>query len=422
MYIYCTVCHIADMKERTYLDWAAATPLSPTALAAMLPYLESQFGNPSAIHAEGQAGRNAVEAARAQVAQAVQVRPEFVTFTSGGTEGNNLAVFGTIETATKGNPSLGIEGRTYDSMAVITTNIEHPSVSLAMEALEKQGVELRYVGVTPEGKIDLVELRELLDNKVVLLSTAYANSEIGTVQPVHAIRKILRECEEVNGTQIMFHLDAAQAPLWLTCQFDTLGADLVTLDAAKCCGPKGVGVLVVSRRADLAPTIYGGGQERGLRPGTENVAGIVGAAVAIERAQADWQTRAESVAAVRDQAIAHILAELPGAVLNGVSPAKSKGNPSMAVDRVANNINISIPGLDTEYAAVVLDMAGFAVSTKSACSGAGGGASTVVLETTGDLARASATLRITLGPDSTLEQLKSLTIVLKQHVVKMENF
>lgn len=417
MYIFCTVCHILLMfgrrssvgtaPERVYLDWAAATPLSSTALAAMRPFLESLYGNPSAIHEEGQMARNAVEEAREIIARAVQVRPEFITWTSGGTEGNNIAIVGTIE-------ALYASGRTYPAMTVITTKIEHPSVYKTVQLLQQRGVRVRYVDVTETGHIDLEQLRIVLDESVVLVSTALINSEIGTVQPSRAIYKVLQAAEERHGTQILFHLDAAQAPLWMSCQFDSLAADLVTLDAAKCCGPKGVGALFRSRRANVTAVVGGGGQERGLRPGTENVASIVGAAVAIEEAQAGWRTRAEQVATVRDQAIAYLLQEIPTAILNGAVCTSDS--------RVANNINISIPGLDTEFATIVLDKHGFAVSTKSACSGAGGGASAVVLETTGDPARASSTLRITLGPDTTSEQLQSLTAVLKSHVTSMQNY
>jgi len=230
----------------------------------------------------------------------------------------------------------------------------------------------------------------------------------------------------------VLHIDAAQAPLWVSCQFSSVGADLLTLDAGKCCGPKGVGVLVRKNGVELAPTIHGGGQENGLRPGTENVAGIVGAAVALEWAQGGWRARATHARTIRDQAIAHILSEIPTAVLNGppnpeVRPPGKEKTPRSDLgekydDRVANNINISIPGLDTEFATVVLDKHGFAVSTKSACNGAGGGASAVVLATTGDISRATSTLRITLGLDTTLAQLKSLTAMLKVHVEQMECF
>jgi len=398
---------ISNMKEsgRVYLDYAAATPLSEAAFLAMEPYLRSSFGNPSAVHAEGVTARSAVENARTEVATAIQVRPEYVTFTGGGTEGNNLAIFGLVE-------SLKRQGRDYSEMEVITTKIEHPSVLVAFERLKGMGVGVKYAAVNEYGKVQLPELKALLSEKTVLFSVAYANSEIGTVQSLHAIKKVLKQSEEQFSSEIYFHVDAAQAPLWLSCQFDTVGADLLVLDFAKCNGPKGTGALVRSRRVPITATVYGGGQESGLRPGTENVAGFVGAAVAFAAAQSDWRERSDTVSVVRDQGIRLLQTEIPELFLNG----------AQGEDRLANNINISVPGLDTEFTAVVLDSKGFAVSTKSACAGAGGGASIVVKVTTGDSKRALSTLRFSLAPDTTVENLTQLTQILKQHRQKMSAF
>jgi cysteine desulfurase len=392
-------------KSRIYLDYAAATPLSKSVFSAMKPFLIGSFANASAIHKEGMKARQAVESARGRVATTLQVRPEFVTFTSGGTESNNLAIIGTIE-------QLYSQSRDHGDMEVVTTKIEHPSVMNTMRALEKRGVVVKYVGVDSDGLVKLEELRKTLSDRTVLFSVAYANSEIGVVQHVHSLKKTLSEAEKKFGTKIMFHLDAAQASLWLSCKFDTLGTDLLALDVGKCNGPKGMGVLVRSRRAVLAPTLFGGGQETGLRPGTENVAGMVGASVALEEAQKNFKTRAEKVATVRDAGITHLLQEIPKAILNGPT----------GEDRLANNINISIPGLDTEFATVVLDKYGFAVSTKSACAGAGGGESVVVKATTSDPARATSTLRISLSPEITLQNIKDLTKVLKSHIEKAFSF
>jgi cysteine desulfurase len=390
-------------KSRVYLDYAAATPLSKEAFSAMKPYLTESFANASAIHKEGVVARQAVEEARARVAAALQVRPEFVTFTSGGTESNNLAIIGTIE-------YLADKGWPLEEAEVVTTQIEHPSVINTMKALEAQVVVVKYVGVDSEGFVKIEELKKILSDKTVFFSVAYANSEIGVVQHVHAIKKVLDTAEKKFGTKIMFHLDAAQAPLWLSCKFDTLGADLLALDVGKCNGPKGMGVLVRSRRSVLAPTLFGGGQESGLRAGTENVAGMVGASVALEEAQKDFRTRSEKVAKVRDAGIEHLLMEIPQAILNGPTGEA----------RLANNINISIPGLDTEFATVVLDKHGFAVSTKSACAGAGGGESVVVQAISNDPARATSTLRISLTPETAFKNLKDLTTVLKSHIHKMK--
>lgn len=388
---------------RVYLDWAAATPLLPAAKAALLPWLEDSFGNPSAIHAEGQAARAAVEAARTHIARVLEVQSAQVTFTGSGTEGNNLAIMGVIAAHVAA-------GTAYEAMEVVTTDLEHPSVTRTLQTLQSRGVQVVTVPVKETGVIDIAVLQTLVTPRTVLLTTALVNSEIGTIQPSRTLAKVLR----AQAPQAVLHLDAAQAPLWLRCQFAALGADVVTFDAGKCCGPKGVGWLVTKPTTLLQPVLFGGGQEQGLRPGTENVAGIVGAATAFGWAQEQWRERSETVRATAVAAATELLTALPFAFLNGAAVGSE--------DRVANNINISIPGFDTEYAAVVLDAAGFAVSTKSACSGAGGGQSAVVYATTHDRARATATLRLTLGPDTTLTQLQRLTKLLQAHCAQMESF
>jgi len=388
--------------KRVYLDWAAATPLFPEVRTAMEPFFLEKWGNPGAIHAEGRLAKAAIDNAREKVGQALQVRPELVTFTSGGTEGNNLAIRGLIE-------SLHQAGRPYSDMEVVTTRIEHPSIAKTVEYLASLGVIVRYVAVDGDGFISLSSLQQSLSEKTVLFSVAYANSEIGVVQPMHRIKKILQQMEAHFTTKIFFHVDAAQAPLWLSCQFETIGADFLVLDVAKCCGPKGTGVLIRSRRATLTPIFFGGGQEQGVRSGTENVPGIIGAGEAIVIAQAHWRARAELAHAVRDEVISLLLKTINGAVLNG----------PQGENRLANNINISIPGVDTEYAAVWLDAKGFAVSTRSACAGAGGGESSVVKEISADPARAHSTLRFTIGPDTTFLDMQNLTEALLAHVSKM---
>jgi cysteine desulfurase len=392
--------------KRVYVDYAAATPLSIQAKAAMMPYLDGNFANPSAIHAEGQIAKEAVVDARARVARAFQVRPQSVTFTSGGTESNNLAIRGALMAVKQQS------GKQLKDIEVLTLRTEHPATLKTVEALSRRGIQAGYVAVDAEGLVTMEALRNALTEKTALVTIAYANSEIGTVQKLHTIRKAIAEAEEKFGTTILLHVDAAQAPLWLNCQFDAMKADLVSYDAAKCNGPKGVGVLLRSRRATLVPITYGGGQEDGLRPGTENVAGVVGAAAALENAQDSWKERAQATATIRDEAIKHIKKELPQAILNG----------SAGDSRLANNINISIPGLDTEFATVVLDKHGFAVSTKSACAGVGGGESAVVREISGDPARAASTLRISLAPDTKLSDLQRLTAVLKSHIEQMSSY
>lgn len=376
-------------KRRIYLDHAAATPLRQSVRRAMEPYLTVVFGNASAIHTEGVAARQAVEAARTDVARILGVKAASVVFTGSGTESNNLAILGHIE-------RLRESGRLYEEMEVVTTPIEHPSILALLPVLTRLGVVVREVAVSEVGIITRAALAEVLTGKTVLVAFAYANSEIGTVQPVHQLVRFIREYENIHGTQIQIHLDAAQAPLYLPCAFQSLGVDSLALDAGKCGGPKGVGVLAVRERKSIRSITHGGGQEGDLRPGTENVAGIVGAASALKDAQATYETRAAAVTLVREAGLSYLAHALPEAIVNGAAGEA----------RLANNINFSLPGFDTEYAVVWLDTQGVSASTKSACAGAGGGLSQAVFRTTADEARARSTVRLTLGEETTKSDVK----------------
>ncbi len=376
-------------RTRIYLDYAAATPLTPLVWEAMLPYLTTHYGNASALHAEGRTARAAVEEARTKTARVLGGRTEQLYFTASGTESNNLAILGYLQ-------MLHNNGRSYEAMEVLLTEIEHPSLLSLVPILKKRGVSVGLVPVDERGFIVRSELDKLISERTVLVAFSYINSEIGTIQPVSTLVRIIRNQESVLGTKIQVHLDAAQAPLWNSCYLPQLGVDTMTLDAGKCGGPKGVGVLFARLPAALAPINFGGGQERGLRPGTENVAGIVGAGVAIFEAQKKYQARQEPVMKVRDQGLVELANILPTAVLNGAT----------GETRVANNINFSLPGMDTEYAVVWLDKCGVAASTKSACAGAGGGISGVVLACTKNVDLAKSTIRLTLGEHSNVEELK----------------
>ncbi len=243
-----------------------------------------------------------------------------------------------------------------------------------------------------------------LDFLKVLVVVGFVNSEVGTIEPMKAITRTVRSFEKVSGTSITVHVDAAQAPLWLPCQLSMLGVDTLALDAGKCYGPKGVGVLALRHGARLAPVSFGGGQEAGLRPGTENTPLIVGAVVAIIRAQREWQRESERVSKLRDELITACQA-IPDVVVNG----------SLS-ERVANNVNISVSGVEAEFAVISLDRAGFTISTKSACSGADGAGSRVVRTITGDTERSKTTLRVTLGRETTLREVRRFVSALTEHV------
>lgn len=382
---------------RVYLDYAAATPIRHEVLEVMRPYFSDVFANPSAIHEEGQRARRAVDDARTRVARLLRVRPEEVTFTSGGTEANNLAIFGIVDAALA-------EGKRSEDIEIVSIGIEHPSILEALASLEARGMTVHLAPVDHEGRIDLAMFEAMLSAKTLLVTFAYVNSEVGVIQDVRTIVRLVRKKEKTDR-KIYVHLDASQAPLWLPCAIDMLGVDLMTLDAGKCYGPKGVGALAHKRYAPLRANFFGGGQEGGLRPGTENVPLIVGCAKALEIAQMRYKERAEEVGALRDVFFDALQKAIPGILVNG-----SRDH------RVANNCNISVPDIDGEFAVVTLDNAGIAASTRSACAVGKASGSHVVAAITGDVKRAHNTIRFTLGEETTQSDVLRATQVLSEYV------
>ena len=366
-------------NKRIYLDYASATPVRGEVLAAMMPHFDVDFGNASAIHAEGRRAHAAVEDARLRLARLLVVRPNGVTFTSGGTEANNLALFGAVAAS----------GRTSAECEIIVTETEHPSILETAKALASRGVGVRYAPVQEDGRIDMVAFSALVSPQTVLVSCAYANSETGVVQDLRALVRVVQEYNRTHQANILVHTDASQAPLWLPLGMDALGVDMMTLDTGKCYGPKGLGVLARKHGVPLVHQVYGGSQEGGLRAGTENTALIVGGVEAIRIAQEGLERRVRHVVDLRDRLCSMLEAEL-GVVVNGSRQ-----------HRLVNNVNISCMGMDTEYAVVYLDTHGVAVSTRSACGTGDTSGSHVVRAMTHDDARAKSTLRITLGEATT---------------------
>lgn len=371
------------MKKRVYLDHAAATPLHKEVYKAMKPYF-SLVGNPGASHHEGRVLKEVLEDARNEVAKTLKVRSEEVIFTGGATEGNTLAILGYVE-------ALRTKGYTYKDMHIVTSQIEHANVRKCVEYLKDKGVLVSVVAPNEEGLISPSAVEKSITEKTVLVSIQYINSEIGVIQPLRKIKTAIRKV----SSNIVLHTDAAQAGLYVPLLQEKLGADLIVLDAQKFGGPKGVGALIKKHHVGVAPVVFGGSQEWGIRPGTENVPLIVGFAKALSRAQEGCDARAHSVATLRNWFIHEIERALPNAVLNGSRE-----------ERVAHNINISFPDLDTEYLATLLDQDGFAVSTKTTCAGVDGNGSDVVRAISHDEKRARSTLRISLGEDTTKKNLE----------------
>lgn len=396
-----------DKKKRVYLDHAAATPLSARARKAMEPYWSMYFANPSAIHTEGRTARSAVETVRQTIASWLQIQPSNLIFTSGGTESNNIAILGYCET-------LFRSGTPYENMRIISTKLEHPATQKSLEEAARLGVKIDYVAVGECGRIDEQAFRDLLDESVVLVTCTHINSEIGVLQDTRSLSRIIKKQFPAGGTRPLLHVDAAQSPLWYRCEPNRLGADLLSLDFGKCGGPKGVGALVSRGVMPIkVGRLFGGGQENGVRPGTEPVPLIVGGVEAFVEAQEGCQVRSQKVRAVQADAFAYLQATLAtDAIINGPTDT----------NRVPNNIHISLPGYDSEYASIVLDTHGFAVSTKSACSSSDSGESAVVRQLSGDSKRAQSTMRFTIREDVTKNDMRRAIDIVAKHIKDMKPY
>ena len=352
-------------QKRVYADAAAATPLSVRSKSELVRLLEV-YGNSGALHTEALEAKKELDAARKTIADAIGAHADEIIFTASGTEGNNLAIQGVLR------PLLQKHGE----LNAITSAIEHSSVLQPLAMLEREGLYTSELPVDEHGFVSPEQLAEVINDETVFVSIQLVNSEIGTIQPIKEIAKIIRRvrqnrsssserCELPRGTErasvlpLYFHIDASQAPLWLPMKVDSLGCDLLTLDAQKIQGPKGVGALFVRRGTALEPLIWGGVQEHSLRAGTPNVPLVGAFAVALHDAQTDVETRVKKVAEVRDYCFKKIKEFLPDVIING---------PALDGARVCNNLNISIPHLEAQMAVIALDTEGVAASTRSACS------------------------------------------------------
>ena len=375
------------MKNRIYLDHAATTPVSKTVLEAMLPFFTEIPGNASAVYATGREARKAVEKARRQVAAAIGAEPREILFTGGGSESDNLAVKGT---------AFALQGK---GKHIITTAIEHHAVLNTCEWLENLGFEVTCLRPDQEGRIDPQDVRNAIREDTILISVMAANNEIGTIEPTAEIGAIAREAS------VTFHVDAVQAAGAVPIGVNAWNADLLSLSAHKFYGPKGVGALYVRRGVRIDPLIHGGEQERGLRAGTENTAGIVGMGQAIEEASAALEENSRKTSFLRDRLTEGILSAVPDVKLNGPREGRLPNNCSVCFERV-----------DGEALLLRLDLAGIAGSAGSACT-AGSQETSHVLKAIGlteEEARGS--LRLTTGPENTEEEIDEAVRAVKEIV------
>lgn len=367
------------MKNLIYADHAATTPLNPKVLEQMLSFYTQNFGNPSSIYSIGRDAKEAIEKARIQTASALGANPEEIFFTASGTEADNWALKGVAFANEK-------KGK-----HIITSSVEHHAISHTLEYLKKFGFEVTYLPVDEFGLVRLEELKAALRPDTILISILFANNEIGTIQPVTEIGKLARE------KKILFHTDAVQAVGHLPIDVEKMNIDLLSLSAHKFNGPKGCGALYIRKGVKIDNFIHGGGQEKGRRAATENVAGIVGLGHALELATANMEANSIKTRELRDMLIEGLL-KIPYTRLNG--------HPKLRLD---NNVNIAFQFVEGESILLLLDMNGICASSGSACTSGSLDPSHVLLAIGLPHEIAHGSLRLSLGPENTKEEV--LTII-----------
>ena len=368
--------------RRIYLDNAATTAVSPEVVEAMLPFFTQAYGNASSIHGHGREAKRAIENARRQVMKSLNAaHPQEIYFTAGGSESDNWAIKAVALQHERGH--------------IITTAIEHHAVLHTCQWLEKRGFDVTYLPVDEFGQVTAAEVEKALRPDTILVSVMAANNEVGTIQPIGEIGKLCRE----RG--VLFHTDAVQAVGALPIDVQAMHIDLLSLSGHKLHGPKGVGALYIRKGVRIEPLLHGGAQERGYRAGTENVPGIVGLGKAVEMAYVNLADNAARMTALRDQLIQGLMDRVPGARLNG--------HPT---ERLPNNVNMSFDGVEGEALLLRLDLVGVAGSSGSACTSGALDPSHVLLALGLTPAEANGALRLTLGSDTTEEEIASVLDIL----------
>jgi len=378
------------MMRRVYVDNAATTQVDREVIETIVPYLDEKYGNASSIHSFGREAYEGMENARKQVAELINCSPKEILFTSGGTESDNAAIKGTTyKHRDKGKH-------------VITSSIEHPAVLETCQSLEANGFRLTYVPVDKTGMIDLEALERSITKETILITMMHANNEIGTIEPIEEIVRIAHK----NG--IVFHTDAVQTTGKIPIDLNKLDVDLLSISAHKIYGPKGVGVLFKREGVSVEPLIHGGGHERGLRSGTENVAGIVGMGKAAELAKARMKEDSDRLVTLRDRIIKRVLEEIEESYLNG-HPTK----------RLPNNAHFRFSGIEGESLLLSLDEKGIAASTGSACSSKKLMPSHVLMAIGLNEVQAHGSLRVSLGRTNTSEDVEYVCDSLNETIARL---
>ena len=376
--------------KRKYMDHAATTPLAPEVLEAMIPYFSERYGNPSSLHSFGREAREAVDDARTEVAALLNAEPSEIYFTSGGTESDNLALKGIA----RKNKKMGRH--------IITSSIEHPAVLEVCKALTKEGFEVTYLPVTREGLVEVGAVEEAVREDTILISVMHANNEIGTIQPLEEIGRLAGEKE------IYFHTDGVQTAGKIPVDVKALGVDAFSLSGHKLYGPKGAGALYIRKGVRIESIQQGGGHERGMRSGTENVPGIVGLGKAARIAKGNMAEESERMRSLRDRMSGWVQKEIEDSWLNG-HPVK----------RLPSNLNFGFRYIEGESLLLYLDAKGVAASTGSACSSKKLAASHVLSAIGLEPVESHGSLRITLGMENTEEDVDCACRAISESVARL---
>jgi cysteine desulfurase len=396
------------MKQKIYLDYAATTPVDKKVLDKMLPFFSQNFGNAMSVHSFGQEALEAIDSARANVALFFRCSPSEIIFTSGATESNNLTVKGSIRSY------YSIARKVGEKPHIITTKFEHHCVLDACRYAEKDGLaEITYISPNKEGLISVKDIGKAIKPNTILVSVMYVNNEIGTVQPIAEIGKMLKKIniERVENKlqRIIFHTDATQAINYLNCNVDEVGVDLLSMSAHKIYGPKGIGLLYIRKGTPIKRIQDGGDQEFKMRAGTHNVSGIVGLGEAINMIKTPTtQKKIQEIITLRDYLIKKVLKEIPKSYLNGSKEFRSP-----------NNANFRFDDVEGEGLILSLDLQGIASSTGSACSSGALEPSHVLLSLGLKHQQAHSSLRITLGKYTTKNEIDTLVANLKEIVKRL---
>ncbi len=386
------------MSRQVYLDHASTTPLDKRVLEAMMPYLTEHYGNPSSFHSIGKEAKDAIDEARANIAKLLVVRPDEILFTSGGTEADNMAILGYA----RANKEKG--------MHVIIGAFEHHAVlESAMHLERKENFSVTYLTPGRDGSITPEQVVAALREDTILVSVMMANNEIGTIEPIAEIVKAVK-ASKVPKTPPVFHTDACQAAGVLDLDVSKLGVDMLAMNGGKIYGPKGAGFLYVKRGIKLQPLMFGGSQERAIRPGTENVPAIIGLALAFKLAQEERKEENERLTVLRDRLINGVLKTITKTRLNG-----------HATDRLPNNANLSFMDIEGEALILYLDAAGIYTSTGSACTSASLDPSHVILSLGLPYEVAHGSIRFTLGRSTTQEDIDYVLETLPPLVAKLRS-